>query len=189
MSRDAANQAKDTFKTDTSLEGSSAGNFSSLYNQLTPAYTNEAVNPQGFGPQTEADLNTGAEQSTGGALGSAVGKGAQYSAANRNLGSFAPVLDESARGASRQLSNDTLGIKSDNAMLKEKQRQEGISGLQGEENMANNDVLSSLGLETGSTNALTAAAPGWVQNTVGILGALKGAGGSKGADGSWSATA
>lgn len=185
MSRDASNQAKQTYNTSQSLEGASAANANSLYSQLTPAFTNEAVNPQGFGAQDLTDMTTGAEQSAGGALGSAVGKAAQYGAANRNSGSFAPALDEASRGASRTLGNETLGIKGANAELKQQQQQEGLAGLSGLEGMENSDVLSSLGLENNATNALTSAAPGWVQNTTGIIGSLRGAGASSGGDGSW----
>ena len=188
MSRAAANQAQQTYNTSNALEGSSAANTNALYNQLTPAFTNEVVNPQGFGSQDMADLTTGAEQSAGGTLGSVAGKAAQYSAANRNLGSFAPTLDEASRAASRQLGSDTLGIKGENAMLKQSQQQAGLAGLAGEEGMENNDVLSSLGLQNQSTNALTNASPGWVQNTAGILGALRGAGASSNGSGGWAVT-
>lgn len=186
MSRDAANQAKQTYNTSQSLEGTSAGNTSALYNQLTPAFTNEAVNPQGFGPSTMADMTTNAEQSSGGALGSAVGKAAQYGAANRNLGSFTPGLDETARGASRNLSNTTTGLNVENAALKQSQQQSGLAGLSGEEGMENNDVLASLGLENNATNALTTASPGWAQTTAGLISSLRGAGASNNGNGGWS---
>lgn len=186
MSRDAAGQAKQTYNTANSLEGGSAANTNSLYNTLTPAFTNEAVNPQGFGAADMADITTGAEQSAGGALGSAVGKAAQYGAANRNLGSFTPGLDETARGASRNLSNTTTGVKTANAELKQNQQQSGIAGLSGEEGMENNDVLASLGIQNNSTNALTNASPGWMQNMTGILSSLRGAGASSNGNGGWS---
>jgi len=185
MSRNAASQAQQTYRMGRSLENQSLANSNALYDQLEPTFQNEAVNPQGFNPKDMADMTTGAMQSSGGALGAVTGKANQYAAANRNSGSFTPVLDEASRAASRNLSNTNLDIKKSNADLKESQRQAGIKGLSGLQSEQNADVLGSLGLMNQSTDAMTKASPGWFQNFTSLLQSLQGAGASKGADGSW----
>lgn len=171
MSRDAANQAQQTYNTDTGLTASSGDKANSLYSQLVPAFSAEATTPQGFGAPAIADMTTGAEQSAGGSTAGATGLAATRAAADRNSGSFAPTLDQSSRDAGRTLSADTLGIKKDDALLKQSQRQQGLQGLAGLEGQDNNDVLSSLGLQTSATNALTNASPGWFQNMTSFMNA------------------
>ena len=178
MSRAAQNEATKTYNTSSALENASDAKTSALYNQLTPTYTQEATNPQGFGSANLAAMNTASQQSAGGAEGAAVGQAGRMAAANRNSGSFAPVLDEASRDAGRTLSSNALGVQGMNANLKETQRQSGLQGLQGLENQQNNDVLSSLGLQNQSTNTLVNAGnSGWFQNMTGLMNAAgKGAG-------------
>jgi hypothetical protein len=179
MSRAAENQAKQTYQTSADFGKGATARSNDLYDTLSPTYANEAANPQGFGKADLADMNTAAQQSVGGSLGAAVGQANTMGAANRNSGSFAPALDEASRGAGRTMSNISTGISADNAKLKEMQRQAGISGLQGLEGQQNSDVLSSLGLENNSTNALTdAGKSGWFQNMTGLINAVAGAGDS-----------
>lgn len=177
MARDAVNQAKQTYQQSQNLQKQSATNANNLYGTLIPAYTNEAVNPQGIGTQGMTAMTTAAQQSAGGSQGAARGKANEYAAANRNTGSFAPVLDESAREAGRNLGQSTLDINAQNEMLKQQQRQAGLEGLSSMYGVQNNDVLSSLGLQNQSTQAQTAAgAQGWFQNMTNLIGSLRGAG-------------
>ena len=172
MSRAAESQAKNTYNQANSLDQSASANSNALYDQLAPTFTQEATNPQGFGKNDLAAMNTAAQQSEGGALGSAVGQAGTMAAANRNSGSFAPTLDEASRSAGRNLSNASLGIQGENAKLKQAQQQEGISGLSGLQGEQNSDVLSSLGLQNQSTNALVNAGnSGWFQNMLGFMNA------------------
>lgn len=170
MSRQGKSDAQNTYNTASNLTGSSTANRGNLYNSLFGTYQNEASNPVGFTQPDIARMNTAAQQSAGGSLGAVVGKGNQYAAANRNLGSFAPAMDEASRSASRDLSNSALDIQNKNALLKETQRQQGISGMQGLENQENQDILASLGLQNQSTDALTnAEKTGWFQNMLGLM--------------------
>lgn len=172
MARDAQNQAKQTYQQDQNLTNSSEANANALYSQLVPTFSSEVSNPQGFGTKDMADMTTAAGQSTGGALGAATGQANRMAAANRNSGSFAPVLDEAARQAGRQNSQDVLGIKNANEQLKQNQRSQGIAGLSGLQGEQNNDVLSSLGLQTSATNSLVNAGnSGWFQNMLGFMNA------------------
>lgn len=172
MSRDAQNQAKQTYNTSAALTDTSQANTGNLYNTLVPTYTAEAANPQGFDPTTKANMTTAAEQSAGGALGAATGQAARLAASNKNIGGFAPALDEASRDASKNLSNATLGVQNEDATLKEAKRQQGIQGLQGVENQQNSDILSSLGLQNESTNTdVNAGNSGWFQNMLEFMNA------------------
>src|SRR5579859_6727030 len=131
MARQAQNQAQNTYKSASNLTGASEGTAGSLLNSLTPAYAQEATNPQGYGPTTEAAMKTGSMQSTGGAVAGAVGQGGLMQARNRNSGAIAPVLDKSVRDASKINSGNNLNIEVGNAELKQRQQQEGLAGEQG----------------------------------------------------------
>lgn len=177
MSRDAQNNAQNTYNTSSGLETGSANNANNLYGQLNSAYSSEAANPQGFSPTEVADMNTSAQQSAGGSMAGAVGQANLQGAANRNSGSFAPAIDDAARGAQKTLSSDALGVQNQNALLKESQRQSGLAGLSGLQGEQNNDVLSSLGLENSSNNSLIQAGQsGWFQNMLGLMNAGANAG-------------
>ena len=177
MARDAQQNAQNTYNTASNLTGSSQTKADALYGQLAPAYQQEATNPTGFNPTEMSDMTTSAEQSAGGAAGTAKGELGTLTAANRNIGGVAPAIDQSARDAGKTLSADSLGIQGDNARLKLQQQQEGLAGLSGLEGQQNNDVLSSLGLQTSANNSLVNAGnSGWFQNMTGMIGALRGAG-------------
>src|ERR1700722_16582488 len=190
--RQAKNQATKNYNQANQLETAALGNSTALYDQLDPTYTQEATNPQGYGAPDIAAMDTAAEQSAGGAEGSAVGQGNREAAANRNSGSFAPALDEASRAAGRNFSADALSVQNKNADLKQKQRQEGISGLSGLQGEQNSDILGSIGLENQSTNSLVNAGnSGWFQNMMALMkqfggsGSLpqsSGSGGSGGSD-------
>lgn len=156
------------------------GQSDQLYNSLLPTYQAEATNPQGYAPQDLAAMNSASSQSLGGALGAVEGEGNLAAARTRNQGSFAPVVGEAAREAMRQHSQNALGIQGQNAMLKEMNRQAGISGEAGLEGEKQNELLSSLGLGTQATNAGTQAGQsGWFQQMLGLINA--GANAAKGA--------
>jgi hypothetical protein len=185
------NQAQDVFNTAGNVENTANTNASNIYNSLYGQYQNEAANPAGFTPAEKATMTTGAEQSAGGSLGAATGKAAQYAAANKNSGSFAPVLDEASRAASRNLSGNTLAINNEDTALKEKQRQAGLSGLSGLEGMENNDVFNSIGLQNSALNTQTnannsfveAGKNGWFQNMLALMNTMKLSGGSGSSNG------
>ena len=177
MARQQVNQANKTYQASQDLTKGSEAQSANLYGTLNPAYTNETVNPQGFGTKGITDMRTSAMQGAGGSQGAAAGKGAQYAAANRNLGSFNPAVSESAREATRGLGDEGLKIDTANEMLKQQQRQGGLAGLSDLYGTANRDVLASLGLQNQATDAAIAAQKvGWLQDTTDIMNALKGAG-------------
>ena len=180
MARGAQNQAKKTFNETQDVYNTSSGNAKQLYGKLLPPLEGEATNPQGFDPKDLAAMNTGSQQSVGGATAGAVGEGDLEAARTRNAGGFAPALDEAVRSGQRQLSQNAVGIQAQNAGLREANRQAGIAGLSGLYGQNSGNMLSALGLGNQATNALTQAGQsGWFQNMLGAITALK-PGGSAG---------
>jgi hypothetical protein len=126
-------------------------------NILTPTLNQMATNPQGFSPQTKADMTTAAMQSAGGGNGATVGGAMQTAARTNNAGAYDPAIAQAGRDASTQLSDAALGVQNQNAMLQEQQRQEGLSGLQnlyGENTGASQNAL---GLSNSALATKTAA--------------------------------
>lgn len=177
MARAAQNQAKQTYQSASDLTSQSGNNSTSLMNTLNPEYQAEINNPQGFGPTGEAAMTTAAREGAGGAGASAVGDLGLAAARNRNSGGFASAEDASVRKAAQSGADTAAGIEAKNEELKQKQIQEGLQGEQGLQSQQNADELAGLGLQNQSTNALSQAGQsGWLQNTLGVLGTLSGAG-------------
>jgi hypothetical protein len=140
-----------------------------------------ATNPQGFSPQTLGDMTTSAKQSIGGATGAIVGQGNLAAARTNNAGAYAPVATQAAHDATAALSDASLGIQNKNAMLKEQQRGEGLSGLEGlyGENVGAGE--GALGLSNQALQTQSAAQrQGWLQNTLGVISAISPTGSYKG---------
>lgn len=149
-------------------------NAQDLYKQILPIFQKEATNPQGFAPADLAAMNTASQQSVGGATAGAVGEGNLAAARTRNSGGYTPALDEAVRSGQRQLSTNALDTQTKNALLKESQKQSGISGLGGLYGQNSQQLLQALGLGNQSTQALTEAGKsGWFQNMLGLITALK----------------
>lgn len=111
-----------------SLYGANAAGINST---LTPALTAEAVNPPGNSPTQMAAQTTAAEQTAGGANAGASGGALLRAARTRNVGAAPAAIDASNQRASENLSQTNAGIQTRNADLQAKQKQAGLSGLQG----------------------------------------------------------
>jgi len=143
------------------LSNSSTGNnLASLYgtnaaginSALTPALTAEAVNPSGYTPTQMAAQTTGAEQTAGGANAGAAGGALLRAARTRNAGAAPASIAQTNRQGGQQLSQINAGIQKSNADLQQRQRQQGISGLEGlyGENVGAGE--NALGLSTSALN-------------------------------------
>jgi hypothetical protein len=186
MARNQQNQANKTFGETQGVYNQDSANASSLYNSLFPQFTAEATNPQGFGATDLAAMNTAAQQSVGGSTAGAVGQGTLRAARTRNSGGADTALDSAVRSGQQTLSEDALGIQGENAMLKQQQKQAGLSGLSSLYNTNQSGLLSALGLGNQATQVGTQAGQsGWFQNMVGLINALK-PGGSSANGGSFS---
>lgn len=110
----------------TSL-GNAGGGISSY---LTPQLENEANNPQGYTPQQLAYMNTASQQSLGGGAAATTGEANLAAARTRNAGGFQGAVGNANRGAQRQLSQNAVGIQTEQANLQQQQRQEALKSLQ-----------------------------------------------------------
>jgi len=124
LAKNAANTAKST----ASGFGSSAANVGSA---LVPELTHEATSPTGFNPNDLNAMLVGGEEGAGGATSSLSGEAGRTAARSRNTGALSGVLDELQRGKGRQLSQNALNVQTMNAQEKERQRSQGLKGLEG----------------------------------------------------------
>lgn len=171
---DRAKTANDQANTSASNYGAAATGVGST---LVPELTKEATHPTGFSPTDTNNMLVAGEQGAGGANAGIVGQANLAAARTHNTGATSGVLDEAARDKTRTLSSNALNVANQNANLKEKQKQEGISGLS---SLYGTDVgaqLKSEGLVPEDINAENAAAQsGAQQNAMGWLKAVRGGG-------------
>lgn len=173
MARQQTGQANQLYNTSMGVGNAAGQRQGALFNTLSPIFSQEATNPQGFAPKDLAAMNTASSQSVGGSTAGAVGQGNLEASRTRNSAGYAPALDESVKSGERTLSNNALNVQGKNAMLKETQRQSGIEGMQGLESGQQTQLMQSLGLANGAIQSGTQAGKsGWFQNMLGLIEAL-----------------
>ena len=133
--------------------GQSLNRQNSIYQPLESMIMGEASNPG----NTPAAVAAG--QSLGGTVSGAVGQGNLQAARTRNSAGYAPALDQSARNAGKQQSQNVLNVQ-----------QEGQAGLQGLEGMDTSELENMIGGANQATNNMNG--PAWQQ----ILSAVSGLG-------------
>lgn len=134
----------DNSRTAQGLEGLYSGNAAGINSTLTPALTAEAVSPSGYTPAEMGAQTTAAEQSAGGSNAGATGGALLRAMRTRNSAAAPAAIGASNRAAGEDLSQINSGIQTRNADLKQKQRQQGLSGLEslyGENVHAGEDAL------------------------------------------------
>lgn len=134
------------------------GNANSLYSTEVPQLESETQNPQGFNPTDLAKMKTENMETAGGSQAGAVGQGDLLAARTRNAGGPAAAIASAARTAGQNLSRANLGVDTENAKLKEGERQEGLSGLEGLTNTETGASNNALGEVASNVNANTNAA-------------------------------
>ena len=138
-------------------------------------------------------MDTAAAQTAGGTEAGAVGAGNLAAARTRNAGGFGSAISDASRGAGETLSRGLLGVKLANANLKQQQRGQALSGLEGLYGTnvgASNQALGNVaGLVNSNTNAENASWD-WTK-PLDALGGLAGSGASiyKTSQGCWIASA
>jgi hypothetical protein len=156
--------------------GAEAGDIGSL---LVPKLEQEALHPTGFDPNDLNAMLVGGEQGAGGANASVAGEAGLRAARSRNTGALSSVLDEASRNKGRQLSENALGVQGQNAALKQKQQQAGLTGLEG---VRGGDIKANIeaqGLVPEDINAWVKsmqAQPGVFQDILSSIDTLAGAG-------------
>lgn len=170
----AAHSAANTAVSTAAGFGAEAGDIGSM---LVPELTREALHPTGFSPADTNAMLVAGEQGAGGANAGIAGEVGLRTARSRNNASLSSVLDEANREQARTLSQNALGVQANNAALKEKQRQSGLSGLEGIRSGDIHADLEAQGLVPQDIKAWTdASKTGWLQNTLGVIDTLTGAG-------------
>lgn len=132
------------------LESLYGSNAAQLNSTLAPALTAEATNPSGYTPTQIGAMTTGAEQTAGGANAGATGGALLRAARTRNVGAAPASIAQTNRQGGQELSQINSGIQTSNANLQQKQRQEGISGLEGLYGENVNAGNEALGLSSGA---------------------------------------
>ena len=162
-----------------------SGNAANLYSSLAPELENEAANPQGYNPYDLSAMNTAAQQSAGGSTSAATGQGGLLAARTRNAGGGAAAIADSTRRAGQQLGEESVGIQNKNADLKQRQKQEGMSGLEGLYGEQLGAADQALGIVPQAVNANTNAASQQWDWAKFLLDPLMAAGGTAAAGGAF----
>jgi len=123
------------------ISSGASANANGLYGVIAPELETEIAHPAGFGPTEMAQMETAAQQSSGGSQAGTTGQGGLLAARTRNAGGAEAAIASGARSAGKNLSAGVLGTQLANARLKAQQQQEGTSGL---ENLYNNELGSSI---------------------------------------------
>lgn len=149
------------------------GNAQNTYSALFPELTSQAMNPQGMSPSDLSAARTEAMEGAGGTQAGAVGQGALLASRTKNPGAASAAIAESARDAGNQLSRANLGLRGQNVRLKEQQRQQALTGLEGLEGQQIGGANNALGIVPEAVNADTRAAQSdpWNQFFSGLAGA------------------
>ncbi len=170
-----AGKAANTATGEGARYGTEAAGVSST---LVPELRREATNPTGFMPQDLNAMLVGGAEGAGGATGALSGEATLGAARSRNTGALSGTLDEIARSKTRALGSQALGVQAMNAEEKQRQRSEGLHGL---ENVYGTDVgaqLKEQGLVPEDINAmLKANESGWGKNLMDWTKTLTGAAG------------
>lgn len=168
----AAQNAASTASATGTKYGSEAEDIGST---LVPTLKGEATHPVGYDPRDLNAMLVAGEEGAGGATGSLKSEAELSAARTHNTGALSGVLDELARTKTRQLSENALNVQGENARLKEKKRQAGLSGLEGLYGEDVNAGLKAQGLVPEDINAwANAGKTGWLQNTLGTIDTLTG---------------
>lgn len=120
-------------------------------NFLTPQLEAEASNPEGYTPQQLAYMNTASQQSLGGGASATTGTANLTAARTRNAGGFSGAVGDADRSAEKQISQNALGIQTQQANLQQAQRQQALSALQ---QLYGVDESTALGYLNSSNTAL-----------------------------------
>src|SRR5271170_5236977 len=131
MSSGVTGLAKNNSTTANNLQNQYSANGANIYGGLEPQLAAEAAHPSGLTPMQKASQNTAAQQSAGGGTAGAIGAGRLYAARTRNAGGAKAAIGQATQGAGKNLSTAALGTEQQDAALQQKNRQAGITGLEG----------------------------------------------------------
>jgi hypothetical protein len=147
--------------------------------QLRTQLEQRAAHPEGLAPTDINNMLVKQQEAAGGANATITGEGKLAALRTRGAGGFAPALAEAARTQGRTLASGALDVANQNAMLKQQQQQQALSGLQGLYGTDTSNQLKAMGLSAEDLqNQLKAGQQGWYQNTLAGLNTAANLGGA-----------
>lgn len=174
--KQAKGMAKRAANTATATAGGYGSAATDISSKLVPEFTKEATHPQGFAPEDLNAMLVKGEEGAGGAAGSLMGEAGLRATRSRNTGALSGVLGEIAREKTRALGGNALNVQTMNAEEKQRQRSEGLRGLEGVYGTDVGAQLKAEGLVPEDINAmLKANESGWGKNLKGWVDTLTGA--------------
>lgn len=159
-----SNNVKDKALNNSDVNAANAANALSTIN---PIYSQMAQGNMGLTDQQKANALTASGQSLGGGVSSAVGQGGLYAARTGNAGAATAALDDAARQAQVQQSQNALDIQNQSDAIARANQAQGLSGL-------NQIYAESNGQATANLNTANNAQKPWWQTA--LAGAAGGAG-------------
>jgi hypothetical protein len=111
--------------------GAAVNQATSAYNTSNPIYSQMATNPQGYTPEQKGNLLTASAEALGGGQSAAVGAGSLLAARTGNAGGATAAIDDAARQAGVQSSQNALSVENQDAQLADSHQREGLAGLNG----------------------------------------------------------
>jgi hypothetical protein len=174
--RSAVQQAQNAYAQSNNTANTLASEGQGINSTLTPFLTAEMQHPQGIGQSGLAAENAAALGGAGGAAAGLTGVANQRAAASHNAGGYQAALDDVARQRMKAAAGTSEGITGENEMLKQRQQQEGASGLAGLYGTDTTGMLSAQGNEARDIGAEAEANnTGWFQNTTDMIRAINSA--------------
>lgn len=149
--------------TANALQSKYSDNAANVYGGLEPQLAAEAAHPTGLTPMQKASQNTAAQQSAGGGTAGAIGAGKLYSARTHNAGGAKEAIGQATRGAGSNLSDAALNTEQQDASLQNKNRQAGLSGLEGLNSEQTSAGEGALGLSDQALGLANQAKPSFWQ--------------------------
>lgn len=177
VDRSAQNQAGQAVNQANSTAGGYGAQAGQIGGAVVPTLERDLTNAPGYNPTDLNAMLVGGEQGAGGAASGITGQAGLEAARTRNSGATSSVLDQAMRRKGQILSSNALNVQGANAKLKQSQRSQALSGLEG---MYGTDVgaqLKAMGIIPEDINAgVNAGKSGWLQQGEGVLDTLSGMG-------------
>lgn len=142
---------------------------------INPIYSQLATGNVGYTPTQKADLLTASQQTLGGGQAAAAGAGGLYAARTGNAGGAAAAIDDSARNAMAQESQNSLDVENKDALLQQKNRDTGLQGLNDIYKTSTGAGVDYLNTANSSQQAAAARKLSWAKLGLQTAGSLAGA--------------
>lgn len=175
--RSAVNQAQQAATTAGNTAAGYNSTASGIGGSLIPFESRQLQNPSGMSQQDIGSQLAASAAGAGGATSGLQGAASKMGATTRNPTGFSSALDSAARQRTAAEAKGSEQIQANNAGVKLNQQQEAGNALSGLYGMSSKAGAENAGVQTGDMNAeVNANNSGWLQNTLGVVNAISGAG-------------